>query len=196
MAKWTTSYKDSLPDSSFLLVLPGGKKKDGKTEPKSKRKFPVKDANGKPDKNHIDDALSRIPDSNISDEDKASCQAKAEKMLAAWKKEHGKMKKSLGTMSYDELRDAFQQALREKYGTKNKNGYWDDYPWPRAIYETEFVVEYKSKYYIGDYLVEDGVLSSIGPFYPAKQLGWAKASDKPVKIGSAGNVNVITGVKG
>ena len=41
---------DDLPDSAFLYIEPGGKKDgNGKTEPKSLRHFPYKDASGKID---------------------------------------------------------------------------------------------------------------------------------------------------
>lgn len=194
MAKWTRKYIDSLPDSAFLLVLSGGEKEDGKTEPLSLRKFPVKDDSGEVDKAHLDNALARIPDSNIADELKTKATNKAEKLLERWKKEHKTMKKSLGDMSYDELRDALQQTVKEKFGTKSKEGYWNDYPYIRDVYESEFVVEYKGKSYIGDYNIADGALTAIGPFYPAKRLGWAKDGDKPVKIGSASKVSVIYAV--
>lgn len=192
VAKWTRKYIDSLPDSAFLLVLSGGEKEDGKTEPLSLRKFPVRDKNGKIDKDHLDNALARIPQSNISSVNKKKAKTKAENLLEEWKEKNKKMKKSLGTLSYQELRDALQQAVKEKYGTKSKDGYWQNYPWVGDIYETEFVVEYKGKYYIGDYVVEDGQLTEIGPFYPAKKLGWAKASNKAVDVGKGNNVTFVS----
>ena len=192
MAKWTRKYIDSLPDSAFLIVLSGGEKEDGKTEPLSLRKFPVRDKNGKIDKDHIDDALSRIPQSNLTEALKTKAKDKAEKLLTQWKKENKPMKKSLGNISYNDLRNALQETLREKYGTKNKDGgYYYDYPYIQDIYETEFVVDYKGKFYIGGYALENDTLTSIGPFYPAKRLGWAKSSNKSVKIGAKSDVAVI-----
>ena len=42
------SMRRNLPDSSFAIVLPGGKKDGtGRTEPRSLRKLPYKDSNGK-----------------------------------------------------------------------------------------------------------------------------------------------------
>ena len=82
MAQWSSAYVDSLPDSSFLYIEPGGKKDgDGKTEPRSLRHFPVKDANGNPDADHVRNALARIPQSNVSAEAKAEATRKAEAML-------------------------------------------------------------------------------------------------------------------
>ena len=55
MALLSGAAKDSLPDSSFAYIEPGGSKdKDGKTVPRSKRHFPIQDAA------HVRDALARI----------------------------------------------------------------------------------------------------------------------------------------
>lgn len=71
-AKWTTKYKDSLPNSSFLYV-----KGDV-------RKFPYKDADGKVDLPHLRNALARIPDAKgLSDAEKAELTAKAQSILKA-----------------------------------------------------------------------------------------------------------------
>ena len=69
-ATWSGAKQDDLPDSSFAYIEPGGTKVDGKTEPRSLRHFPYKDADGKPDADHVRDALSRIPQSDVSDEAK------------------------------------------------------------------------------------------------------------------------------
>jgi len=59
---WDTAYVNDLPDSSFLLILPGGRKDaDGKTVPRDLRKFPVKNAAGDVDNPHLANALARIP---------------------------------------------------------------------------------------------------------------------------------------
>lgn len=63
-AEWTTAYINDLPDSAFAYIEPGGTKDEqGKTTPRSKRHFPIKDANGKPDAAHVRNALSRAPQS-------------------------------------------------------------------------------------------------------------------------------------
>ena len=82
MAEWSTAYMNDLPDSSFLYIEPGGTKdSDGKTTPRSLRHFPVKDANGNVDLDHVRNALARIPDSNVPDAAKAEATAKATAML-------------------------------------------------------------------------------------------------------------------
>jgi hypothetical protein len=87
MAVWTTKYINDLPDSAFLYVEPGGKKdSEGKTEPRSKRHFPVKDANGNLDATHVRNALSRIPQANVPAPVKAAAKKQAEKYLASAKK--------------------------------------------------------------------------------------------------------------
>jgi len=50
---WSEDYRNSLPDSSFLWIEPGG---DGKTL----RHFPVKDASGRFDPDHVKNALAII----------------------------------------------------------------------------------------------------------------------------------------
>lgn len=82
LAQWTAAYMDTLPDSSFLYVAPGGKKDgEGKTVPRSLRHFPVKDANGKVDLPHVRNALARIPDSNVPSDVKARATAEAKRLL-------------------------------------------------------------------------------------------------------------------
>ncbi len=58
--QWSTSYINDLPDSAFLLILPGGEKdEDGKTTPRELRKLPYKDKDGKVDLPHLRNAISR-----------------------------------------------------------------------------------------------------------------------------------------
>lgn len=90
---WSTAYKDSLPDSSFLYIEGGGKKDgDGKTTPRSLRHFPVKDLNGKVDLEHARSAVQEAPKSSLPQDVIARVQRTAEKMVA---KEHTKMQKNL-----------------------------------------------------------------------------------------------------
>lgn len=61
-AEWTTEYINDLPDSSFALILPGGEKDEtGRTVPRSLRKLPYKDRDGKIDLPHLRNALARLP---------------------------------------------------------------------------------------------------------------------------------------
>lgn len=70
-AQMSTSDINDLPDDAFALVQPGGTKdKSGKTVPRSLRKFPVHDAP------HTRNALSRLPQSDLSDADKAKAKGK------------------------------------------------------------------------------------------------------------------------
>lgn len=81
-AQWTTAYMNNLPDSSFLYVEPGGSKdSDGKTEPRSLRHFPVKDADGTIDMPHLRNALSRIPQSDVPADVKERLTNEAQRML-------------------------------------------------------------------------------------------------------------------
>lgn len=68
MAEWSTAFVNGLPDSSFAYIEPGGEKDDdGKTTPRSKRHFPIKDAAGKADAAHVRNALARAPQSPFGD---------------------------------------------------------------------------------------------------------------------------------
>jgi HK97 family phage prohead protease len=79
---WTAAYVNNLPDSSFLLVEPGGRKDaEGKTVPRSLRHFPVKNAAGDVDEPHLANALARIPQaSSISASQRAAAMDKAKAM--------------------------------------------------------------------------------------------------------------------
>ena len=81
-AVWSTAYINDLPDSAFLHVeARGTKDSDGKTTPRSLRHFPYKDASGKVDLPHLRNAISRIPQSSLSAEQKARLQTKARRIL-------------------------------------------------------------------------------------------------------------------
>lgn len=63
---WSTEYVDSLPDSSFAYISPGGHKdSEGKTTPRSLRHLPYKDANDKVDAAHVRNALARLSQTDI-----------------------------------------------------------------------------------------------------------------------------------
>src|SRR2546423_1772940 len=82
MAQWTQAYVDSLPDTAFLFVAPGGKKVDGKTEPLSLRKLPYRDADGNLDHAHLANALARLDNTEgISADEKDAIRTKAQKLL-------------------------------------------------------------------------------------------------------------------
>lgn len=62
MAKLSSKQRNDLPDSSFLLIRPGGEKdEDGKTKPRALRAFPVKDQTGAVLLPQLRNALARIP---------------------------------------------------------------------------------------------------------------------------------------
>jgi len=89
-AEWDTAYINDLPDSAFLYIEAGGSKDaDGKTEPRSLRHFPVRDASGAVDEAHARDAIGRIPQSDapgLDDAKKASLQDEARKLMESVKK--------------------------------------------------------------------------------------------------------------
>ncbi len=80
-AVWSREFVNDLPDSSFLLIQPGGKRDTaGKTTPRSLRKFPVKEAGGDIDPPHVRHALSHIPRSNLTAEQKTRASRKARRL--------------------------------------------------------------------------------------------------------------------
>jgi hypothetical protein len=67
-AEWDAAFINSLPDSCFGYIEPGGSKDgEGKTVPRSLRHFPYKDASGKIDLPHLTNALGRAPQSPFGD---------------------------------------------------------------------------------------------------------------------------------
>ncbi len=84
-ATWTTEFINDLPDSSFAVIEKGGKKVDGKTEPRSYRHLPYKDADGKIDLPHLRNALARMNQINaVSPKDTTSrIRAVAKRVLIA-----------------------------------------------------------------------------------------------------------------
>lgn len=109
-AKWTTAYINSLPDSSFLYIEPGGSKDDnGKTKPRGLRHFPYKDDAGKIDMPHLRNALSRIPQSNVPASAKKAATAKAKRLLKQTTKnsasdlQHVIMNIAKANVRYDEM---------------------------------------------------------------------------------------------
>lgn len=84
--KWTAEYINSLPDSCFAYIEPGGTKDgEGKTVPRRLRHLPYKDENGKIDLPHLRNALARLPQTNLSVEAKR----KAKEILTAAAREVG-----------------------------------------------------------------------------------------------------------
>lgn len=70
---------DNLPDSAFAYISPGGKKdSEGKTTPRSLRHLPYTGMDGKPDHEHLRNALARLPQTDIPSDAKAEAQKKLE----------------------------------------------------------------------------------------------------------------------
>jgi len=93
-ATWSAAFINDLPDSSFFLIEGGGKKdKDGKTEPRSLRHLPYKDASGKVDLPHLRNAIARAAQVKLKDGKTISAdaakaiQTKAQKILDSMKAE-------------------------------------------------------------------------------------------------------------
>jgi HK97 family phage prohead protease len=81
-AAWTTAYQNSLPNSSFLYVAPGGDKdSEGKSIPRTLRMFPYKDSSGAVDMPHLRNTLALIPQSDLAQDVKDKLTARAQNIL-------------------------------------------------------------------------------------------------------------------
>jgi hypothetical protein len=88
-AEWDTEYINNLPDSSFAFIEEGGEKdEDGKTKPRSLRHLPFKDAEGNINKAHLNNALGRLPQTDLGDEAKAAAKKKLCAAVKTWNSEH------------------------------------------------------------------------------------------------------------
>lgn len=77
-AVWSKSVVNELPDSSFAYIEAGGTlDAGGKTTPRSKRYFAIKNASGVPDRHQIIHALAQLPQSPVGEKAKARIEAAA-----------------------------------------------------------------------------------------------------------------------
>ena len=83
---WSRAEIDDLPDEAFLYVDRACiRYRDdmGRSHPFTCRHFPYRDQSGDVDLNHLRNALSRIPQSNVSEDAKRRATAKAQRLLEA-----------------------------------------------------------------------------------------------------------------
>lgn len=80
-AEWSAAYRNDLPDSAFFYIEPGGEKLDGKTEPRSLRKLPYRDASGAIDLPHLRNALARLDQTDLPASTQARIRSEARRML-------------------------------------------------------------------------------------------------------------------
>jgi hypothetical protein len=109
--KFTTKYRNDLPDSDFAYIAPGGKKVDGKTEPRSLRHFPI------PDAAHVRNALARLSQSKLSPDVKA----KILKKLKSKAKEFGIEVSEEAKAYYDDSIEEHFKNMREGLRQKMQN---------------------------------------------------------------------------
>ena len=101
---WTRRYINDLPDSAFAVILSGGQKdEEGKTVPRDLRKFSYKNRNGRVDLPHLRNANTRVPQSEISEEQKKKAMAVL-----------GRVKKKLDIGMSAEEAKIVEQAEQEK----------------------------------------------------------------------------------
>jgi hypothetical protein len=84
--EWTVAYINDLPDDAFAYIRPGGEKDEqGKTTPRSLRYLPYKNAQGEIDLPHLRNALARLDQTDLSEDERRQ----ALKKLCAAAKEVG-----------------------------------------------------------------------------------------------------------
>ena len=77
---WDREYINSLPDDAFAIILPGGEKDEtGRTVPRNLRKFPHHRADGSIDLPHLRNANARVPQSDLTPEQKRQAQEHLDK---------------------------------------------------------------------------------------------------------------------
>ena len=112
--KFTSKHRNDLPDSDFAYIAPGGKKVDGKTEPRSLRHFPI------PDAAHVRNALARLSQSKLSPEVKA----KILKKLKSKAKEFG-IKVSETKAYHEDIEEHFKGMRENLRHRMNKQDSYD-----------------------------------------------------------------------
>jgi len=108
--KFTTKRRNDLPDSDFAYIAPGGKKVDGKTEPRSLRHFPI------PDAAHVRNALARLSQSKFS----PAIKGEILKKLKSKAKEFGIKVSETKAYHDDDMEDHFK-GMREGLRKKMEN---------------------------------------------------------------------------
>lgn len=129
-ATWTTAYVNTLPDSAFLFIEPGGEKdEEGKTVPRSLRHFPYKDASGDIDLPHLRNAIARIPQSTVEGLDKERLQARAQRILEnANKADDTEPEVKSGRMISKRNAERIRQAIQGLSDLLGEAGVYDSEP--------------------------------------------------------------------
>lgn len=84
-ARWSRKYKNQLPDSAFLYVGPGQKTRTRRgtfTVPRTARKLPYKNLQGRVDRTHLLNAIARLGQSKTRVPHKRQLQQKAQRIYA------------------------------------------------------------------------------------------------------------------
>lgn len=151
-AVWTAAFVNNLPDSSFAVIMGGGKKdEEGKTTPRSLRKLPYKDADGKVDIPHLRNALARLKQmKGVPDALKAKAmktlQAAAKKYLKSYQEEVDTREGMTETQKnevfelamlfteFDKPLGEFEQMVRDTFRASFKPANEDEYIWVRDVF--------------------------------------------------------------
>ena len=204
-AVWSTKLVDSFPDSSFAVVMPGGKKdEEGKTVPRSNRKLPYKDASGKVDIPHLRNALARLKQmKGVSDALKAKAQktlqAAAKKYLKSYQAEaetRDNMTESqkedvfelaLLLTEFDKPLDEFSSMVRSAFRSNFKPANENEYIWVRDVFLDHptfgngVVAEFQGINYLAPFEIDEDeeiMFSSIDSWKEV-ELTWRYVEENP-----------------
>lgn len=166
-AKWSAKFINDLPDSAFALIKDGGKKDEtGRTTPRSLRYLPYKGADGKFDLPHLRNALARLPQSDLSDDEKKKAESTLKKaakeagigeyrkenltLSQAWERRMAlgetEMVAASNIVGDGDFRDSYED-LRKKLGDALRNtGKYSEYPAILGTFEDRVIISvYDSK---------------------------------------------------
>ena len=130
-AKLTRKAINDLPDSEFAYIAPGGKKVDGKTEPRSLRHLPI------PDAAHVRNALARLSQTDIPPAAKKSALAKIKAKA-----------KKLGVEVSDGSKAAYEGDRTTSLYTGDREGYGHFHTFTKGAKQTS-----KARTRFGDLII-------------------------------------------
>ncbi len=122
LAEWTTAFINTLPDSAFLYIAPGGEKDDDdKTQPRSLRYFPYRDADGNVDLPHLRNAIAQAPKADLPRDVIMKVQAKGRSILEQEREEMAE-----DDDEKDEKKKADKKATDVPFGNPANRRYYSD----------------------------------------------------------------------
>lgn len=170
-AVWSTATQNKFPDSSFMHICKGGKKDStGKTTPRSLRKLVYKDAEGKVDKVHVTNALSRL--NQVKCGGKIISESLQDKIRTRLQKALVQVKKSLKSISLSRTITGVSRAFDLEFASiRSEDG--GRQHWVSEVMDDAVIVDSWDEFdtfYRVKYTVKEGIYTF------APQEKWIKGS--------------------